>query len=194
VRRKLTVMLCGVAALATLGVPATAKKVDKKVAPALNFTMKSLAGKPVDLSKYQGKVVLIVNVASKCGHTPQYKGLQALHEKYAKEGLAILGIPANDFGKQEPGTNGEIATFCKKNYGVTFAMFAKVAVKGEDQCPLYKFLTSEETNPKFAGEVKWNFQKYLIGRNGEVVGRFESKVKPDSEELTKVIEAELAKK
>jgi glutathione peroxidase len=137
------------------------EKGTKKVSPVLNFTMKSLDGKSVDLSKYQGKVVLMVNVASKCGFTPQYKQLQALHDKYATKGLAILGFPANDFGKQEPGTNEEIASFCEKNYSVKFDMFAKVAVKGADQCPLYKYLTSSETDPKFAGPIKWNFEKFL---------------------------------
>jgi glutathione peroxidase len=170
------------------------KKGDQKVPPVLNFTMKSLDGKDVDLSKYQGKVVLMVNVASQCGYTPQYKGLQALHEKYGKEGLAILGIPSNDFGQQEPGTSAEIAAFCKKNYRVTFDLFAKVPVTGKDKCPLFKFLTSKETNPKFAGPVKWNFQKYLIGRNGEIVGRYYSKVEPESGELVKAIEVELKKK
>jgi glutathione peroxidase len=182
-------------ALAAFAVLIDAKeKESKKVAPALNFKMKTLSGKEVDLSKYQGKVVLIVNVASKCGNTPQYEGLQALHTQYAKDGLAIVGIPSNDFGGQEPGTEKEIAQFCKKNYGVTFDMFSKVAVKGKDQCPLYKFLTSKETNPKFAGPVKWNFQKYLIGRNGEIVNRFEHRVKPESEEVVKAIKDELAKK
>jgi glutathione peroxidase len=165
----------------------------KKVPPVLNFTMKSLDGKDVPLSKYQGKVVLFVNVASKCGFTPQYKGLQALHDKYAVRGLAILGIPANDFGRQEPGSSEEIAEFCQKNYGVKFDMFDKVVVKGDGQCPLYKFLTSKETNPKFAGPIKWNFNKFLVGRNGEIVGRYDSQVAPESPELVKAIEAELAK-
>lgn len=169
------------------------EKGTKKVPPVLNFTMKSLDGKSVDLSKYQGKVVLMVNVASKCGFTPQYKQLQALNDKYAKKGLAILGFPANDFGKQEPGTNDEIASFCQKNYGVKFDMFAKVVVKGAGQCPLYQFLTSPTTDPKFAGPVKWNFEKFLISKKGDVVARFRSPVKPDSPEVIKAIEAELAK-
>src|SRR5262249_34245531 len=109
-------------------------------------------------------------------------------------GLAVLGFPSNDFGKQEPGSNAQIAEFCAKNYGVKFDMFAKVAVKGKDACPLYKFLTAKETNPKFAGPVKWNFQKYLISRGGEVVARFDSEVEPESEEVVKAITAELAKK
>jgi glutathione peroxidase len=181
--------------LALAGAAARAEeKGAQKVPPVLNFTMKGLDGKDVDLSKYQGKVVLIVNVASKCGYTPQYQGLQALHEKYAKDGLVVLGVPSNDFGKQEPGSNEEIKEFCTKNYNVSFDMLGKVVVKGEGQCPLYKFLTSKETDPKFAGPIKWNFNKFLVGRNGEIVGRFDSAVKPESPELTQAVEAELAKK
>ena len=166
----------------------------EKVAPALNFQMKSLDGKPIDLSKYQGKVVLIVNVASQCGLTPQYKQLEALHEKYADQGLAVLGFPANEFAAQEPGTDTEISEFCSTKYGVKFDMFSKVVVKGEGQCPLYKFLTSAETDPKFPGDIKWNFEKFLIDRNGNVVNRFAPTVKPDSPEVTKAIEAAIAAK
>ena len=171
-----------------------AEKKTHATPPVLNFNMKSLDGKAVDLSKYQGKVVLMVNVASKCGCTPQYKGLQGLHAKYAKDGLAVLGFPANEFGKQEPGTDAEISEFCTKNYGVEFDMFSKVVVKGDGQCTLYKFLTSKETDPKFAGPIKWNFEKFLIGRDGQVVARFDPKIKPDAPEVLKAIEAELAKK
>jgi len=187
---------------AGLAVSADEKKADKKPAEkskekppaALNFKMKDITGKEVDLAGYKGKVVLIVNVASKCGYTPQYAGLQNLHDRYAKEGLVILGFPANEFGKQEPGTNEEIAAFCKENYGVKFPMFAKVVVKGEDKCDLYKFLTSKETNEKFAGEVKWNFEKFLLNRKGEVIGRYLSAVDPESEDLTSAIESALADK
>src|SRR6266481_6308125 len=139
-----------------------------KVPQALDFTMKSIDGRPVDLSKYQGRVVLMVNVASECGFTPQYEGLEDLHKKYAAKGLSILGFPANEFGAQEPGTNKEIAQFCKQNYSVEFDMFSKIIVKGAGQAPLYKYLT---THPKFRGDVAWNFEKFLIGRNGEVIGR-----------------------
>lgn len=170
-----------------------AKKGDEKVAPALNFTMDSLEGKPVKLSKYQGKVVLIVNVASKCGLTPQYEDLEEVSKKYSEKGLTVLGFPANEFGKQEPGTNKEIAEFCEKNYGVDFPMFSKVVVKGEGQCELYKFLTSKETNPKFAGDITWNFEKFLLNRKGEVVARFAPRVSPTDETVIKAIEAELAK-
>jgi glutathione peroxidase len=164
----------------------------RKVPAALNFTMNSLDGKPVDLSKYQGDVVLMVNVASECGYTPQYAGLEDLHRKYSGKGLRILGFPANDFGRQEPGTNAQIAEFCQKNYGVEFDMFSKIVVKGAGQAPLYQFLTSKQTNPKFAGDVAWNFEKFLVGRNGEVVGRFLSSVEPLSPEMTSAIEKALA--
>jgi glutathione peroxidase len=187
--RKLAILT----ALAVVFIPALqAEEGAKKVPPVLNFKMKSLDAKDVELSKYQGKVVLFVNTASKCGLTPQYEGLQALHDKYAGKGLAIIGVPANEFGKQEPGTNKEIAEFCDSQYHVKFDMMAKSVVKGEGICPLYKFLTSKETDPKFAGEIKWNFTKFLIGRNGEVIARFEPKVKP--EEMVKAIEAELERK
>jgi glutathione peroxidase len=137
---------------------------------------------------------LFVNVASECGYTKQYKGLQELHEKYGKQGLAIIGVPANEFGGQEPGTDKEIAQFCDSKFGVKFDMLSKVVVKGEGQCPLYKHLTSKETDPKFAGDVKWNFEKFLISRTGEIVGRYRSAVEPMSDELTNAIETELAKK
>lgn len=163
------------------------------VPAVLNFEMNSLAGEPVKLSKYHGNVVLIVNTASKCGLTKQYKPLQELHEAYADKGLSILGFPANNFGKQEPGTDEQIATFCEKNFGVEFDMFSKISVKGDDQCELYKFLTSEQTNGEFAGPIKWNFTKFLIGRDGKVVARFEPRVKPDSKEVIDAIERELAK-
>ena len=168
-------------------------KITKEVAPVLKFTMKSLDGKDVELSKYAGQVVLMANTASKCGLTPQYAGLQALHKKYNEKGLAVLGFPANDFNQQEPGSNLEIGEFCQKNYGVEFPIFSKIAVKGEEQAPLYKHLTSAETNPNFAGDITWNFEKFLIGRNGEVVARFSPKTKPDAPEVIAAIEAELAK-
>ena len=161
--------------------------------PALDFQMKSLDGKPVDLSKYKGKVVLVVNVASQCGLTPQYKGLEKLHETYGDQGLAVLGFPANEFGAQEPGSDTEISTFCTTNYGVKFDMFSKVVVKGEGQCPLYKFLTSKETDPKFAGDISWNFEKFLIDRDGNVINRFAPKVTPESPEVVDAIKAALAK-
>lgn len=167
---------------------------DKEVPAALNYTMKSLDGKDVDLSKYLGKVVLVVNTASYCGKTPQYEGLQKLYAEHEKDGLAVLGFPCNQFGKQEPGTAKEISTFCTENYGVKFDMFAKVDVNGEEAAPLFKYLTSPETNPKFAGDVKWNFNKFLINRKGEVVARFEPSVAPQSKEMQQAIAAELEAK
>ncbi len=160
----------------------------------LTFKMAAIDGKEVDLAEYKGKVVLFVNVASQCGYTKQYTGLQALYEKYQKDGLVVIGVPANEFGKQEPGTNEEIAKFCSSKYSVTFPMLAKVVVKGDGITPLYAFLTGKDTDPKFAGDIGWNFEKFLVGRNGEVVGRFKSAVKPDAEELVKAIEGELKTK
>jgi len=191
--RLLVRSLLVVAATCCVAVAQAAEKETKKAPEALNFKMKSLTGKTVDLSKYKGKVVMIVNVASQCGLTPQYEGLEELHEKYADKGLAILGFPANEFGAQEPGSDEEISEFCEKNYGVKFDMFSKVVVKGEGQCPLYKFLTSKETEPQPAGDISWNFEKFVIGRDGKIVARFAPKTKPESEEVVSVIEEQLAK-
>jgi glutathione peroxidase len=162
--------------------------------PALDFKMNSLGGQETDLGKYLGKVVLVVNVASKCGLTPQYEQLQDLHEKYSGKGLAVLGFPCNQFGKQEPGTAEEIQEFCSVNYGVTFDMFAKIDVNGDTACDLYKHLTALDTNPKGPGKISWNFEKFLISRKGNVVARFAPRTAPDDPELVKMIEAELAKK
>jgi glutathione peroxidase len=158
---------------------------------ALSFEMKTLDGKDVDLSEYQGKVVLIVNVASKCGLTPQYEQLQALHEKYKDAGLAVLGFPCNQFGKQEPGTATEIREFCSSNYGVSFDMFSKVDVNGDEAAPLYKYLTSLETQPTGAGKISWNFEKFLIDRQGNVVARFAPRTRPDDAEVVGLIEKSL---
>ena len=171
-----------------------AEKEGKKVPAALNFKMRSLGGKEVDLSKYQGKVVMVVNVASKCGLTPQYGQLQALYEKYSEKGLAILGFPCNQFGAQEPGTADEIEEFSRVNYGVTFDMFGKIEVNGDGACPLYKHLTALETKPKGPGKISWNFEKFIIGRSGEVVARFAPPTKPDDPEVLKVIAAEVTKR
>lgn len=176
--------------MALMAAPQTKPQEKPKVADALNFTMESLDGKPVNLSKYQGNVVLIVNVASECGYTPQYEGLQALHKKYAGRGLRILGFPSNDFGAQEPGTNSEIADFCQRNYGVEFDMFSKITVLGRGQASLYKTLTS---TPGFSGNVEWNFEKFLLNRDGKVIGRYKSPVEPLSPEMTRAIEAALGK-
>jgi glutathione peroxidase len=154
---------------------------------ALSFHMKSLDGKDVDLSQYQGKVVLIVNVASQCGLTPQYEQLQALHKKYKDQGLAILGFPCNQFGKQEPGTAAEIRDFCTKNYGVDFDLFAKIDVNGDGACDLYKHLTQLDTQPKGAGDISWNFEKFVLDRNGNVIARFEPKTRPDDKQVLAVL-------
>jgi glutathione peroxidase len=173
---------------AILTVPAMAD--DKN---ALSFTLKDIKGNPVELSKYKGKVVLLVNVASYCGNTPQYKGLEELYEKNKDKGLVVIGIPANEFGKQEPGTNEEIEKFCTSKYNVSFPMMSKVVVKGEGIDPLYKYLTSVDTAPAKKGDVTWNFEKFLIGKNGQVVGRFSPKTKPEDPKLVESIEAELKK-
>jgi glutathione peroxidase len=153
-------------------------------------SMKKIDGTPVDLSAYKGKVVLIVNVASRCGYTGQYAGLQKLYDTYKDKGFVILGFPANEFGAQEPGSDAEIASFCSTKYGVTFDMFSKIVVKGPDKAPLYKALTEGATP---SGEVGWNFEKFLIGRDGRIVGRYKSGIAPDDGKLTGTIEAELAK-
>ena len=164
-----------------------------KVSNPLRFIMKSLDGKDVDLSKYQGRVVLIVNVASKCGLTPQYKQMQALYDKYADDGLVILGFPCNQCLWQEPGNAEEIGSFCRVNYGVTFDMFAKVKVNGKGSCDLYKTLTAADTSPVGSGKIRWNFEKFVVGRNGEVVARFSPRTRPDDQEVVKLIEEQLAK-
>jgi glutathione peroxidase len=157
----------------------------------LDFTLKSIDGKPSPLSAYRGKVVLMVNVASRCGYTPQYEGLEAVYRKYKDQGLVVLGFPANNFGGQEPGSDEEIKTFCSSKYNVTFPMYSKISVKGEDQAPLYQFLTDAKTNPSFAGDIKWNFTKFLVDRQGKVIARFESPVKPESPEVSGAIEKAL---
>jgi glutathione peroxidase len=155
------------------------------------FTLQSIDGKPFSLADLKGKAVLVVNVASRCGYTPQYAGLQSLYAKYKDKGLVILGVPANNFGGQEPGSNEEIKTFCSRNYNVTFPMLAKVSVKGADQTPLYGWLTSEAANKNTAGEVRWNFTKFLVGKDGKPMQRFEPGVSPDSPELALAIEKAL---
>jgi glutathione peroxidase len=159
-----------------------------------SFTLKSIDGQPVSLRSYHGKVLLLVNVASKCGYTPQYAGLEALYEKYKDRGLVIVGIPANNFAQQEPGTNEEIKTFCRNRYNVSFPMMSKVSVKGDDKTPLYAFLTDKSVNPQIGGEIKWNFTKFLFDRNGKPVDRFEPAVTPDSPQVQAAIESALDNK
>lgn len=157
-----------------------------------DFTVTDIEGRSVSLGEFKGKVLLIVNTASKCGFTPQYAGLQKLYEKYRAKGLVVLGFPANNFLGQEPGTDVEIKAFCSKNYGVTFPMFSKISVKGKDMHPLYEFLTSKETNPEFSGPISWNFNKFLIGRDGRIRNRFGSRTAPDDPELVRAVEIALA--
>lgn len=155
-----------------------------------DFEVKTIEGKDITLEAYKGKVILIVNVASKCGYTPQYEGLQAIYEKYKEDDFVILGFPANNFNGQEPGSNEDIKKFCTLEYGVEFPMFSKISVKGEDQAELFTYLTSQP-NPDFEGEIKWNFEKFLIDREGNLKRRFRSNVKPESEELVNAIKNEL---
>ena len=182
--RKLTLIL--LLTFAVVGAGARARSI-------YDFTMKSIDGQTVSLKSYHGKVVLLVNVASKCGFTPQYAGLESVYEKYKDRGLVIVGVPANNFAQQEPGTNEEIKKFCSNKYNVTFPMMSKVSVLGDDKTPLYQFLTDKTANPSVAGDIKWNFTKFLFDRNGHPVARFEPAVKPDSPEVTAAIESTLSK-
>lgn len=150
-----------------------------------DYSMKTIDGQPAPLGDFKGKVVMVVNVASQCGYTPQYKGLESLYKKYKDQGFVIVGVPANNFGAQEPGSDAEIKTFCSRNYNVTFPMMSKVSVKGSDMTPLYAYLT------KTGGDVKWNFTKFLIGKDGQVIKRFEPGVTPESAEVFSAIEAAL---
>jgi len=158
------------------------------------FTMDAINGTPTPLASFKGKVLLVVNVASQCGYTYQYEGLQALYMKYKDQGLVVAGFTANNFGAQEPGSNAEIGAFCKSKFGVTFPMFSKISVKGSDKAPLYQFLTDPKANPKTGGEIPWNFTKYLVDRDGKVLARFDAPVEPESKELTSAIEAALKNK
>lgn len=157
-----------------------------------DFKARTLSGDEFDMSALKGKKVLVVNTASKCGNTPQYKDLEALYEKYKDQGFVVIGFPANNFGAQEPGTNEEIAAFCEANYGVTFPMMEKLSVKGDDQSPIYSWLTQKSLNGKMDSEVKWNFQKYMIDENGQLVGVIPPKEKPDSERIISWIEGKSA--
>jgi glutathione peroxidase len=168
---------------------AAAMAADKSV---YTFTLNSIDGQPAPLAAYKGKVVLLVNVASRCGFTPQYSALESTYEKYKSRGFVIVGIPANNFGSQEPGTNAEIKTFCTTKYNVTFPMMSKVSVKGDDITPLYQFLTDKTSNPQTGGEIKWNFTKFLVGADGNIAARFEPNVTPDSPEITSAIEKALS--
>jgi glutathione peroxidase len=156
-----------------------------------DFKLKTIDGKDQSLADYKGKAVLVVNVASKCGLTPQYEGLEKLHERYAARGFAVLGFPCNQFGAQEPGTEAQIQEFCTTNYGVKFPMFSKVEVNGAGRAPLYQWLTSEQTAPDGPGDIKWNFAKFVVDKQGRVVARFNPMVKPDAPELIAAVEKAL---
>lgn len=171
--------------------PAKPEKEGQPVSP-LDFKLKTIDGKEMDLAQYKGKAVLLVNVASKCGLTPQYEALEATYKKYKDQGLVVIGIPANNFGGQEPGTEAEIKEFCTSKYNVTFPMTSKISVAGDDKHALYKFLTEEPTAKEFAGEIEWNFGKFLVDRNGNLMARFSSRTKPDDAKVTGAIEKALA--
>lgn len=163
---------------------------DNKVESVHDFELNNIEGEKIPLNKYEGNVLLIVNTASECGFTPQYEGLQALYEKYNDKGLVILGFPANNFGGQEPGTDSEIKQFCKVNYGVTFPMFSKVSVKGDDINPLFDYLINQP-NPDFTGDIKWNFEKFLVSKEGKLLRRFRSDVTPQSDDIINAVEEAL---
>ena len=162
-----------------------------EAASIYDFRVEDIEGRPVSLEQYRGKVLLIVNVASRCGYTYQYEGLEALYKEYSGRGLVVLGFPANDFLGQEPGSNAQIKEFCTLKYGVSFPMFAKIHVKGRDMHPLYRFLTEPGTDPRFAGRITWNFNKFLVGRDGALLARFQSKEEPGSEAVRKAVEEAL---
>ena len=179
----LALTACAVATAADPGAAAPAGPLD--------FTLKDSKGQDYPLAQHKGKVVLLVNVASKCGLTKQYDALQALHAKYQGQGLVVIGIPANNFGGQEPGTDAEIQTFCSTKFNVTFPVLAKVSVKGADITPLYQWLTTASPKP---GEIGWNFAKFLVGRDGALAGRFDPQAAPDSPEVIAAVEQALAAK
>jgi len=182
IMRKQLVALLALVALAGITLGAW----EKTMSEVLNHTVKNIDGKDVKLADYEGKVILVVNVASKCGLTPQYKALEASYEKYKDKGFVILGFPCNQFGGQEPGSEEDIQKFCSSKYNVTFPMFSKIEVNGNGTSPVYQALKA-----KFPGDIKWNFEKFLINKKGEVVKRFAPTVKPDAKEVTSAIEAEL---
>ncbi|MBD3274044.1 MAG: redoxin domain-containing protein [Candidatus Marinimicrobia bacterium] len=172
--------------------PLTAQQNSSEKENVHNFMVQDIDGQDVSLEQYEGKVLLIVNTASKCGFTPQYEGLQALYEEYKDDGLVVLGFPANNFGGQEPGTDEQIQQFCTTNFGVTFPMFSKISVKGSDQHPLYQYLTSKETNPEYGGAITWNFNKFLVNEDGKVINRFASKDAPQSDKVVTAVKSALS--
>lgn len=193
-------VVAGVALLASATKPDYLPNVAKAPTDAqeknspLDFAVKTIDGKEQNLAEYKGKVVMIVNVASKCGFTPQYEALEKLYKTYADRGFVILGFPANNFRAQEPGSDEQIKTFCTSKYGVTFPMMSKVSVAGDDQAPIYKFLTEKETAGDFAGPIGWNFNKFVVDRNGNLIARYNSKTAPDDSQVTDEIEKALEAK
>ena len=188
--------IAAICAAVLVAAPVFAQTAFAQTAPKspLDFSVKRIDGTPVPLSRYKGKVLLLVNTASNCGYTKQYEGLEALNKRYKARGLRVLGFPANDFGGQEPGTDAEIAQFCTGKYSVSFDMFSKISVApGTGQAPLYAFLTEKRTNPQFAGKVGWNFTKFLVDGNGKVIARFEPGTEPMSPEVIAAVEAALPK-
>lgn len=174
--------------------PAAAAPAPAHISGPLDFTVKDIDGKEAPLSRYKGKVVMIVNTASKCGYTKQYASLEKLYEKYKDQGLVILAFPANNYGHQEPGSDSQIKEFCTGTYSTTFDLFSKISTKGEDQAPLYHYLTDVTTDPKFSGDIKWNFTKFLVDRNGKIVARFESPIDPLKPVVTDKVEEALKQK
>ena len=187
----LSLLLVTVVAVTTFSTTAKTSTKPTAAKSVHEFALKNIDGQDVKLDAYKGKVTLLVNVASKCGYTPQYDGLQAIYAKYKDQGFVVLGFPANNFMGQEPGTNEEIKAFCQTKFNVSFPLFTKISVKGADIHPLYQFLTSKETNPEFGGDITWNFNKFLVDKNGKVIARFATKDKPEDEKITQAIEQAL---
>ena len=177
--------------LAATGLACTAGDKENPMKDIYEIQVDRIDGETISLEQFRGKTLLIVNTASRCGFTGQYEGLQNLFETYADQGLVVLGFPSNDFMKQEPGSNDDIAAFCSLNYGVSFPMFAKVSVKGNQQHSLYAFLTSKQSNPEFGGKISWNFNKFLVSKDGRIINRFGSRTKPDDKKLVNAIEGAL---
>ena len=186
----LTAFILG-ASLLVNSTPASSAASEGAVNSIYEIDVKDIKGNTFKLDRYKGQVMLIVNVASQCGYTPQYAGLQKLYETYQSQGLVVLGFPANNFGGQEPGTEAEIVEFCSMKYNVKFPMFSKISAAGADIHPLYRFLTDKQTNPQFAGKINWNFNQFLIDKQGQPVARFDSSDKPESEKVIRAIEAAL---
>jgi len=194
-KRYRTSVILGAILAATLVAVVSSHKgaADTKAPSIYDFTMKNIDGKPVNLSKYRGDVVMVVNTASLCGNTPQYADLETLYNEYKGQGFRIIGFPANNFGSQEPGPNGQIKEFCTSKYHVTFDMFSKISVKGDDQDPLYRYLTDKSTDPQFGGDIEWNFAKFLIARDGTIINRFPAGHKPMLPDVVDAVKTALAK-